>query len=100
MLVSHFFSWLCLRVGGETVGLCQEDDGDGRTIKRVLITHNGLVQTVLVAPAAIADKMCNVHGCSRARGWYPLTCAAGYTCRAPSVILPDGSSPKCLLIPS
>jgi hypothetical protein len=48
------------------------------TWNRVLITHNGMVQTVLVAPAVIADRMCIDHGCSRMTGWYPLTCAAGY----------------------
>jgi hypothetical protein len=28
-----------------------------RTMKRVLMTHNGLVQTVLAAPAVMADRM-------------------------------------------
>ena len=27
---------------------------------------------MLVAPAAIAEKRCNVHGWSRDNGWYPL----------------------------
>jgi len=46
-------------------------------MNRVLITHNGFVQIVLAAPAVIADRICNDHGCSLITGWYPLTCAAG-----------------------
>jgi hypothetical protein len=38
-------------------------------MKRVLMNHSGFVHIVLVAPAAIADKMCSDHGCSRITGW-------------------------------
>lgn len=44
----------------------------GWVIKRVFITQRGFVQIVLVAPAAIADKIWRDQGCSRVKGWYPL----------------------------
>lgn len=69
-------------------------------MKRVLMTHNGLVQTVLVAPAVIAERMWRDQGCSRITGWYPLTCAAGYRrSRGLSCMLTEGA-PNVVLIPS
>lgn len=37
------------------------DKGMGRTMKRVLMTHNGFVHVVLVAPAIMADRICRVQ---------------------------------------
>ena len=69
MSVSSFFPWLSLSVNLDSLDRklrmsTQEDI----TIKRVFITHSGLVHIVLVAPATIADRMCNDHGCSRIKG--------------------------------
>jgi len=58
--------------------LCIIKVNEDNTWNRVLITQSGIVQMVLVAPAAIAERRCMDHGCSRMAGWYPLTCAAGY----------------------
>lgn len=70
MSVSAFLSWLRLRRDpvckrartivrreNEEWGGDRDRDERGRTMKRVLMTHNGLVQIVLVAPAAMAERM-------------------------------------------
>lgn len=63
------------------------------------MTHKGLVAIVLDAPAAMADIICNDHGCSLITGWYPFGWAAGYSSslRRPPA---SGCSPKYVLIPS
>jgi len=71
-----------------------------RTMNRVLITQSGFEQIELAAPAVMADKMCSPHGCSRVRGWYPLTWGAGYNRFFWLTVLPIGGSPKKPLIPS
>ena len=70
------------------------------TWNRVLITHNGIVQIVLVAPAVIAERMCIDHGCSRMTGWYPLTCAAGYILSLEVPPRGVGGEPNADFIPS
>jgi hypothetical protein len=67
-----------------------------------LMTHKGFVQIELAAPAIIAERICKPQGCSLVTGWYPLTCAAGYSlfvCPTVSV-LPIGGSPNTPFIPS
>lgn len=71
-----------------------------RTMNRVLMTQSGFVQMELAAPAIMADMICSPQGCSRVRGWYPLTCAAGYSRFFWLTVLPIGGSPKTPLIPS
>ena len=59
--------FVCVCVTGRD-GEGEEERLHQRTMNRVLMTHNGLVQIVLVAPAVIADRIWSDHGCSRTIG--------------------------------